>query len=128
MNILQITAASICISVVALAVKSMNSEMGQLISIAAVVAVAAAIVPYITAIVASMKEFAAYSSVGGKYLEPVMKITGIAYISRIGAQLCEDSGEKALSGRVEAAGKIAVTVIALPIAGEAFEKIMGILS
>ena len=127
MNILSITLAAVCISVLALCVKSIRNDIGQIVSIAAVVFVMAAIVPYIIKVAASVKELGSYSEMGDKYLEPVLKITGIAYISRIGAELCSDCGENALSSRVEAAGKIAIGVITIPIAREAFSKIMGIL-
>lgn len=127
MSILQIAAACVCISVLALAVKNIRSEIGILITVAAVVAVTAAIIPYVVKIISSMSEFSAYSSLGDSYLVPVLKITGIAYIAQMGKELCEDCGEKALAGRVESAGKIAISVIALPIAKEAFVKIMEIL-
>ena len=128
MNILQLAAVCVCISVLALSVKNMNGELVQLISVAATVMVMLAVLPYITAIVSAMYEFAEFSPSGEKFLTPVLKITGIAYISTVGTELCTDSGEKALASRVESAGKIAVTVLALPIAREAFAKIMGILS
>ena len=128
MNIVQITAASICISVLVLAVKNMRSDIGQLLSIGAVTVVMACIVPYVIKVILSMKEFASYSELGNSFLVPVLKITGIAYISQIGSELCVDSGETALAGRVEAAGKIAISVISLPIAKEAFTKIMEILA
>lgn len=124
---LGIAAGAVCISVIALSVKSMNGEIGQLITIAAVVAVIGAVVPYIIKILVSIKELASYSSMGERYLEPILKITGISYISQIGAELCADSGEKALASRVEMAGKIAIGAITIPIAREAFEKIIGIL-
>lgn len=125
---LGIAAGAVCISVIALSIKSMNGEIGQLITVAAVVAVLGAVIPYIIKIVASIKELASYSSMGERYLEPILKITGIAYISQIGAELCSDSGEKALAARVEMAGKIAIGAITIPIAREAFEKIIGILT
>lgn len=128
MNIIQLAAVSVCVSVLALTVKNIKSEMGQLISIAATVLVMSAVIPYIITVISTIREFAALSQLGERFLTPILKITGIAYISQIGAELCADSGEKALASRVEAAGKIAVTVIALPIAKEAFVKIMGILS
>lgn len=128
MNIIQLAAVSVCVSVLALTVKNIKSEMGQLISIAATVLVMAAVIPYIITVISTIREFAALSQLGERFLTPILKITGIAYISQIGAELCADSGEKALASRVEAAGKIAVTVIALPVAKEAFVKIMGILS
>lgn len=128
MNIIQLVAASICISILALAIKNMKSEMGQLITIAATVVIITAVLPYIMTIISTIREFASLSQMGEKFLTPILKITGIAYITQIGAELCEDSGEKALSMRVLSAGKIAVTVIALPLAKEAFLKIMEILS
>lgn len=128
MNIIELTSASICISVLALAIKNMKSEMGQLITIAATVVIITAVLPYMMTIISTIREFASFSQMGEKFLTPILKITGIAYITQIGAELCEDSGEKALSMRVLSAGKIAVTVVALPLAKEAFVKIMEILS
>ncbi len=127
MNILQITAACVCIAVVALGVKSTRSDMGLLITIASVVALTVAMMPYIIKVVSSMTEFASFAPSGESYLVPVLKITGVSYVAQLGKELCEDAGEKALAGRVETAGKIAISVIALPIAKEAFVKIMEIL-
>ena len=128
MNILGITAAGVCISIVALSVKNMKGEMGQLISVAATLVITAAVIPYVVVIVRSMNEFATLSNMGESFITPILKITGIAYISQIGSELCCDSGEKALASRIEMAGKIAISVISLPIAREAFLKIVGILS
>ena len=128
MNVLAIALGAVCASILALSVKNMKNEMGQLITLIAVICVMSAVIPYIINIVASIKELATYSAMGERYLEPILKITGIAYISQIGAQLCADCGENALAARVESAGKIAIGVITVPIAREAFEKIIGILS
>ena len=122
-----IAVGAVCISVVALCVKNMNGEMGHIITLAAVVVITLAVIPYVKKTVVSIKEISDYSAMGEKYLEPVLKITGIAYITQIGAELCSDSGEKALASRVEMAGKIAIGAITIPIAREAFEKIMGML-
>lgn len=127
MTVYKIAASAVCIAVLAMTVKNVRAEMGQIISIAAVLAVLAATMPYVIKIVSSMHEFASMSKGGARYLEPILKITGLAYISQLGAQLCEDSGEKALAGRVEMAGKIAICTVAIPIAKEAFVKIIGIL-
>lgn len=128
MNILQLTSVCVCIAALILMLKNMKGEMGQLLSIAATVVVMAVILPYISVIISAMRELSELGNLGEKYLSPIIKITGIAYISQIGSELCSDSGEKALAKRVESAGKIAITVIALPIAKEAFIKIMGILT
>ena len=128
MNIFSISAAAVCISVTILLVKNVRSDIGQVISIGATVMLVAALIPYIIEVISAIKEISTYSSMGEKYLQPILKITAIAYISQIGAQLCRDSGEESLAQRVEAAGKIIISVTAIPIAREAFVKIIGILS
>lgn len=128
MNITHLTAAAICMSVIALIVKGIKSETGHMISIAGSLIIMAAVIPYAAEIAEAVKELAAYSRMGEKYIKPILKITGIAYITQIGSQLCEDNGEKAIGARVEAAGKIAISAITIPIAKEAFLKIMEILT
>ena len=128
MNIIAITGAAVCVSFLALSVKSVKKDMGQLISLAAVICIMAAMIPYIRQVVAAIRELSSYSEMGEKYMEPILKITGIAYISRLGSELCADCGEGAFASRVEMAGKIAIGVITIPVAREAFSKIMGILT
>ena len=128
MNILSITATGVLISVLSLTVKNMKSETGQLISVAGTIVIISAIIPYIITVVQTMYDFAALSPSGENFLTPILKITGISYITQTGSERCLDMGENSLSARVLTAGKIAITIITLPIAKECFEKIMGILA
>ncbi len=128
MNILEITSAGVLFGVIALMIKNMKSEIGHLVSVSGVILIITAIIPYVITIVKTMNDFAQMSPLGEGFLTPILKITGIAYISQIGSDLCAESGEKALSSHIQTAGKIAITVIAIPIAKEAFTKIIGILS
>ena len=127
MNIFSISVAAVCISLVALCIKSVKSDIGQMISIGATILIAITLIPYISEIISAIKELSTYSKMGEKYMQPILKITAIAYISQIGAQLCKDSGEGTLGEKVETAGKIIISVTAIPIAREAFVKIIGIL-
>ena len=77
--------------------------------------------------VSAVKDFATLSSAGKNFIVPILKITGIAYISQIGTDLCRDAGETALASRIETAGKLGITVIMIPLAKDAFSKIMEIL-
>ncbi len=127
MSIIGIVAAGVCICVMILTVKGSRSDMGHVISIAATVFFAIAVIPYITEIVSSVQEFAKLSKTGEKFMVPVLKITGIAYICQIGTDLCRDCGENSIATRIEAAGKLGITVMMLPLAKDAFSKIMEIL-
>lgn len=127
MSVAGITAAGICISIMILTIKGTRNDMGHLVSVAATVVFAIAVIPYITEIVSAVREFANLSETGEKFMIPILKITGIAYISQIGTDLCRDCGENSVAARIETAGKLGITVMMLPLAKDAFSKIMEIL-
>ncbi len=127
MNIIMISAAAVCISVFAMCIKEIKPEIGHLITIGASIVFLLIIIPSVSDAVKSISEFAAYSKAGGNYLTPIFKVTGIAYITQLGSELCLDANEKALASRVEMAGKIAICLLTIPIAKEAFIRIIGII-
>ena len=128
MNIAALVAAGVVFSILALIVRNSKSEIAPLVSIGGSILIIAAIIPYVITIIQTMEEFASLSPLGESFLTPILKITGISYITQIGSDLCIQSGENIIASRVQAAGKIAIMVITIPIAKEAFTKIMGILT
>ena len=96
-------------------------------SIASSILLFLAVVPYINEAIREIREFSQINLSSAKYLEPIIKITGIAYITNLSSQICVDAGETALASRVELAGKIAICMLTIPIAREAFTKITGII-
>ncbi|MBR1969703.1 MAG: stage III sporulation protein AD [Clostridia bacterium] len=127
MNIISICALAVCISVLILSVRQIKPDMAHVLSIASAILLFLAVIPYINEAISQIKEFSHINIGSAKYLEPIIKITGIAYITNISSQLCADAGETALASRVEMAGKVAICMLTIPIAREAFTKITGIL-
>lgn len=62
-----------------------------------------------------MQNLYAQMNHGKEYLPVIIKVLAIAYITEFTASLCEDSGHKSISTKVELAGKIAVFFVAIPI-------------
>ena len=127
MNIVTIVSLAVCVSVMAMCVKEIKPEVGQLISVASSVALLMIIIPHANEAIQAVKEISNYSESGTQFIGPILKITGIAYITQMGSELCLDANEKALAGRVEMAGKIAICLLTIPIAREAFIRIVGII-
>ena len=127
MNIVSISLMAGCISVIILSVRQIKPDMAHIISIGAAVILFAWVIPYINEAISEIKQFSYISRSAAKYFEPIIKITGIAYITNLSSQICADAGETALSSRVEMAGKVAICMLTIPIAREAFTKITGIL-
>ena len=127
MNIVSICGAALCVSVLILSVRQIKPEMAHVISIASAILLFLAVVPYINEAIREIRQFSHLNFSSARYLEPIVKITGIAYVTNISSQLCADAGETALASRVEMTGKVAICMLTIPIAREAFSKITEII-
>lgn len=58
---------------------------------------------------------------------PLIKIVGIALVSRTAGELCRDAGQSALSGIVETAGAFAAILVSMPLFQAAWELLEGLL-
>jgi stage III sporulation protein AD len=52
---------------------------------------------------------------GKAFFPIIMKVLAVAYLADFTAQICKDSGENAIAGKVELAGKIVIFYLATPI-------------
>ena len=127
MNITSICAAAIVAAIGALYLKQVRGEYASLVTLAAVVFIMSGVIPYIILVVEDMTRFANESGVSEKYITPILKIIGIAYIAEIASDICADSGEKAIASHVETAGKVAVAALALPMVEDVFVVILSLL-
>ena len=57
----------------------------------------------------------------------VLKAAGIAVLSELGSQLCADSGERALAGRIALASRIAMLGLCAPLLSEIAAMLRGAL-
>lgn len=49
------------------------------------------------------------------YIEILMKMIGITYVSEFSANLCKDAGYHAVAGQIEMFGKLSILVISMPV-------------
>lgn len=64
---------------------------------------------------------------GVDLFSPLIKLIGIALLSRTVGELCRDAGQSALSGIVETAGVFASILVSLPLFRAAWELLEGLL-
>ncbi len=79
------------------------------------------------AIIGNLEKIVNSAGLDGDIFKTIIKITGIAYITQMASELCKDSGENALSGKVELSGKVLICAYALPMVNSLFEVISDIL-
>lgn len=61
----------------------------------------------------------------GEYLGILLKVTGIAYLSELGASLCRDAGYQSVAAQVELFGKVTILAAGLPVMLALAETIAG---
>lgn len=112
MGIIKITAAVIVCSVAALILRRTLPETSLLVQLAGVAAVALMIVQSISAVSSGARDLL-NGAVEDGYIKLLLKALGTALAAKTGADICNDSGNTALAGVVELAGKVLVIMICM---------------
>lgn len=123
MEIVQIIGLGIIVTILTLVIRQQRPELAILLSLGLCVMIFLFVAGKISLILDLFRELAARANVNQLYLNTVLKIIGIAYISEFGAQVCRDAGEGAVAGKIELAGKILILVLAIPIVAVVLDMI-----
>ena len=98
-----------------LMVRKHSPEFALLIALAASAAVLAGTIDWIGEIMSGLRELIEECGVDIKYFSVIAKVVGTAYISQFAAEILRDSGENAVASKIEAAGKICILALTLPV-------------
>lgn len=52
---------------------------------------------------------------GNEYTMVIIKALGICYITQLASDTCQDAGERAMAGKIELAGRVAILILSLPM-------------
>ncbi|MCD2492612.1 stage III sporulation protein AD [Lacrimispora sp. NSJ-141] len=66
-------------------------------------------------IVEAMGQLGKYVTIEEKYLQILLKMLGISYVSEFAASLCKDSGYNSVAGQIELFGKLSILLISMPV-------------
>lgn len=115
MSIYQIVIFAIIAAILVITIKSERPEIALLISMAAGVTLLIFVISKISTVISVFDQLTSRTNIDMIYLNNILKIIGIAYITEFGAQICKDVGEGNLASKVELAGKIFILIEAIPI-------------
>ena len=93
------------------------------VSMGIILAMAASVLSYVTA----LTEGLGGSAVEGEAWSILLKALGIAFLTETAASLCRDSGETALAGWVETAGKLEILLLSFPLIRTVMDTVAALL-
>ena len=102
-------------TVLSVLLKKNGPELAVLLSIAVVGTVTLFLGSTISQIVDFIRRVIDAADLLPELFSPLVKLAGIAFISRIGADLCRDAGTSALAAILEAAGALCAILVSLPL-------------
>lgn len=95
--------------------KQYKKEYAMYISIIAGILIFLLVSDKLFSIIELINNLSNKSGINIKYIQILLKLTGIAYLCEFSISLCNDSGESALATKIEIGGKILMVYLSIPI-------------
>ena len=127
MEIIQIVGLGFVVTLLILIIKREKPEIAVQLSLALAAIIFLMILAKVTIVLNLFRDMAEKANISQMYLNTILKVIGIAYITEFGAQVCRDAGEGAVAGKIEFAGKVMVMVMAIPIIALVMDTIVRLL-
>ncbi|EIW18429.1 MULTISPECIES: stage III sporulation protein AD [Pelosinus] len=127
MEIIQIVGLGFIVTLLILIIKREKPEIAVQLSLTLASIIFLLILTKITVVLNLFRDMAEKANISQMYLNTILKIIGIAYITEFGAQVCRDAGEGAVAGKIEFAGKVMVMVMAIPIIALVMDTIVRLI-
>lgn len=109
------TALCVVGALLALVVKRGTPELALLLTLGSTVTVLLFLMGVVGDLLDFLSELGERSGISQQLFAPLYKTVGIAFVVKLGGELCRDAGESALAAVVETAGAICALLVALPL-------------
>ena len=127
MEITQIIGIALIAVIISIVLKENKPEFAIFVSIIVGIIVIVSLTPNINEIINYIKDLANKTNINFKFVEILLKITGIAILSEFAVSICNDANEKAIGSKIDIGGKIIIISISLPIVKALLDVIIKIL-
>jgi stage III sporulation protein AD len=128
MNIIAIVGVGLIAALLSIVLKQYKPEFGMYISLIAGVIILLAVIREITPVLDTIGELIDAVSLDAVYGAALLKALAICYITQLAGDTCRDSGETAIAGKIEMAGKIAIVLVSLPLFKGVVDIVTGLIN
>src|SRR5690625_1532591 len=124
MDIVQIVLIGIVATLLYILLKDISPSYSFFIVLITSILILIIVIKQIGIIIQLLKSLGDKASVNAFYVETILKIIGIAYITELGANVTKDAGLTSVAAKIELAGKIFILLLAIPIITAVVEVIL----
>ena len=127
MDIIKIVSFAFIALFIYMLLKEKKSELAIFVVLAAGITIFLSAMGVLTEIMNFIESIADRANINTVYIEIVIKILAIAYLTSFCSELCKDAGAGSIGTKVEFAGKILILSLAVPILMAVLDSILQIL-
>ncbi len=107
--------------------KQYKPEFAIYISVVAGILILYLVLNKLEGIINLLQTISNKSGINRQFLELLLKMTGIAFLTEFAISICKDSGENAIASKVEIGSKIIVISMSIPIISNLLEIILKLI-
>ena len=127
MNIVSIGVLAGVAVIVALTLRPKNAEIALMLTVACAVLILLAVLSQAGQIIGTVNSIVAAAQINTGYIAILLKVVGICLLTEFAVNTCRDAGCQSLAGNVSLAGKLVVTVTALPLYTDILNTVIGLV-
>lgn len=126
-DIIKIVGIGLITLILIIIIKQYRPEFAIYISILAGIGIILLSLDKISNIINLLQQICNKSGVNSKFLEILLKMTGIAFLAEFAISICKDAGEGSIASKVELGSKAIIISMSIPIIYNLLEVILKIL-
>ena len=126
-NIVKIIGIGLIALIMIIIIKQYRPEFAIYISIIAGVLILYIAMDKFNSIINLLQSISNKAGINKTFLEILLKITGIAFLSEFAVSICKDSGESAIASKIELGSKVIIISMSIPIISNLMELIINII-
>ncbi len=127
MDIFGICVLCLLAAVIAKVIQPTNRDLAALVSISAVIAAAFLAVDGISEVFGGIGGIIGEAGIDSEYIKLAFRALGICYICELSSSSCRDCGETALGSALDISGRVAISLMCLPLLKEFIEVVKTVL-
>lgn len=112
---IKIAAVGVAAVLMAMQLKEIKPQFGTYVVFGAGILIFFYAFEKLSEIVAAVGELSRQAAIEEKYLQILLKMLGITYVSEFAASLCKDGGYSSVAGQIELFGRFSILLVSMPI-------------
>ena len=115
MDVLKIAAFAVSGVFLAMLLKQTKPEYSVFLSMAVCIGIFLYLLSGLSTVLGYLKQLQAQVHIDGTYLDTILKMLGITYITQFASDLCRDAGYSAISSQMELFARVSVLFLSFPV-------------